>query len=103
MDKNRFVAEKLGLCWHEFNPDYDVYCKKCRRSVGMGNPDFSSDAGAVELLRLMMKRDDWSVFTSWHTINKHITTDHWIWNELITTPGALLDSAAEHFGWKEGE
>jgi len=101
MDKNRFVAEKLGLCWHEYDPDYDVYCKKCRVSIGDGNPDFSTDAGAVELLRLMMERPSWWEFISEAWGTRRDTFEDCF--KIITTPGALLDAAAEWFGWEEEE
>lgn len=104
MDKNQFVAEKLGVRWHIISSTtlegHSLYCESCKEYLSDSakqnglyprnihtNPDFSSDAGAVELLRLMMGRDDWTKFNSW-------SSDH---------PGALLDVAAEYFGWKEGE
>jgi len=66
-DKNRFVAEKLGLCWHE--PVYDddmVKSCSCGRPYLYAshppNPDFRSDAGAVQLLRLMMEYKLWWKF-----------------------------------------
>lgn len=101
MDKNRFVAEKLGLCWHEYDPDYDVYCKKCRVSIGDGNPDFSTDAGAVELLRLVQKRDYYLelINSIGQMYNFPDCKEFLIEDRYITTKGALLNAVAEYLGW----
>jgi hypothetical protein len=65
MDKNRELAELLGLCWHEHHESWRYKkgmsrCWKC--SSQEHNPDYSTDSGKVELLRLMMKREDWDEF-----------------------------------------
>jgi hypothetical protein len=65
-DINRELAELLGLCWHEFN-DNPEQCSKCGKwfrgyYVDSPNPDFTTDPGKIELLRLMEKRADWPEF-----------------------------------------
>lgn len=123
MTKNQFVAEKLGRCWHDIQDHHGTEkyglgsCSKCGEtftaihfsdwSHEACNPDFTTDAGAVELLRLMMKREDWKQF-------HRELRGAMIWDEIreahiyfsidvlyITTPGALLDAVADYFGWKE--
>jgi hypothetical protein len=64
------LAELLGLCWHEFwSEDFDQLdhwgkCKHCHKAAGdvLPNPDFTSSDGKIELLRLMMEREDWPEF-----------------------------------------
>lgn len=118
MDKNQFVAEKLGVRWHIISSTtlegHSLYCESCKEYLSDSakqnglyprnihtNPDFSSDAGAVELLRLMMGRPSWWEFISEAWGTRRDTFEDCF--KIITTPGALLDAAAEHFGWKEGE
>lgn len=113
-DKNRFVAEKLGLCWHEWDwrPDTQTYrCTKCNvylMSIPVPtNPDFTLDAGTVQLLRLMEEHKDGKLFFA-RLMHRGprveaIDDDGLISRRYITTPGALLDAVAEWFGWKEGK
>ena len=67
MDKNRELAELLGLCWHEWdNPVLhgQMYqCVLCGIVADIPwHPDYTSDAGKVQLLREMEKREDWLSF-----------------------------------------
>ena len=107
-DKNRFVAEKLGLCWHRAVPDLriglptrvSIFCPCGKCGSDEDNPDFSTDAGAVQLLRLMMERPDCD------RLLRHITggiasPERMILAVTITTRGKLLDAVAEWLGWKE--
>lgn len=113
-DKNRFVAEKLGILWHKPKEGYGDECicgsislgyhnsqKALERHCKKSNPNFSTDSGAVELLRLMMGRPSWWEFISEAWWARCDTFEDCF--KIITTPGALLDAAAEYFGWKEGE
>jgi hypothetical protein len=75
---NREVAEALGVHWYEHLPHL--------------NPDFSTDAGKVELMRLMRAREDWWEFFDscdtfrirYHRVVSHIT------EMTIDTTGKLL-------------
>ena len=68
MDKNKQLHKLLGLCWHEWKPTKDIpenlaygsSCKKCGTHINISgdNPDYTSDAGKVQLLREMAKRKD---------------------------------------------
>ena len=74
MDINRELAELLGLCWHEIINTYEqtgwnegfIYkCQRCNKISNHDeywNSDFTTDPGKIELLRLMMKREDWVQF-----------------------------------------
>jgi len=86
-DINRELAELLGLCWHEPIPDI---CCKCGSREPF-NPDFTTDPGKIELLRLMMKRDDWPKFA--HYVGTHNGAFPL---DLITdTTGRLAQAAVE--------
>ena len=70
-EKNRQVAEWLGIPWHtltEQGPGRPPICSCNGRETIQSqyhldqNPDFTTDSGKVELLREMMKRDDWEEF-----------------------------------------
>jgi hypothetical protein len=77
MDINEELAGLLGLCWHKFiytggygsSPDKMTRqvkkCSKCGKKAniyGDEYPDFTTDSGKIELLRLMEKRADWPEF-----------------------------------------
>jgi hypothetical protein len=113
-EMNRYVCEKLGLCWHiteGMRNKEAIRCLKCQQLYFPGNswnPDFSTDAGAVQLLRLMMGRKDWWVFRNKygdeHRYNEQsgeYDYEPMIPINLITTPSALLKACYAWF--KEGE
>ena len=77
MDKNQELCRLLGLPWHEhvsqkFMDDLNYSTCSCGNSfpsiaslykhLKRMNPDYTSDAGRVRLLREMRKREDWSRF-----------------------------------------
>jgi hypothetical protein len=112
-EANKYLCEKLGLCWHEIERTWGEYyqCSCSKHKVlyedllKHSNPNFSTDAGAVQLLRLMMKRVDW-----WRFIEEYgdryryyqgdQVKEDMIAVELITTSSALLDACVE---WFEGQ
>jgi len=109
--KNRFVAEKLGI-----KPSYvytNINCPNCGYLCTAGKsifctppipayPDFSTIAGAVELLRLMRKGKHWENFLAW--INRFYWLDVEEFTDSYLFPeGALLDAVYEFFGGKEDE
>jgi hypothetical protein len=110
MTKNQFVAEKLRLCWCDWSDKYhSAKCIKCgvskSDSTKRSHPDFSTDAGAVQLLRLMRSREEWEDFKFEIAVKKHNqeSLNSAINNvvDCITTPGALLDAVYEFLGGKE--
>jgi hypothetical protein len=85
-DKNRFVAEKLGLC--------DICDDKvCELLPECGCYVFDDDAGAVQLLRLMMEREDWSTF-HYYGLKSDADNDR-IQIGYITIKGKLLEAVWE--------
>lgn len=76
MNRNRRLAEALGICWHEWKRDWiedgnsidEWYvCQKCglksyHPSQDHPNPDFTADPTLV--LVEMRKREDWLDFIS---------------------------------------
>ena len=70
MDKNRYVAEQLGIPWH--GPKLCHGCRITRDDALTNpnascnhdkshNPDFATREGRVQLLELMA-REDWQLF-----------------------------------------
>ncbi|MFA5322814.1 MAG: hypothetical protein WC373_09090 [Smithella sp.] len=119
-EKNKAVCEMLGIHWHRRDeaktlwlvcacgegfthsttPDINreslyIHCRK-------QNPDFSTDAGAVRLLRELEKWKGGKLFfANLMYFGKGIEAeddDGYIHRELVTTPGLLLDKVYE---WKE--
>lgn len=81
MDKNKKLCELLGIEWREpynikeweyYLPDdgtpyYTIFdpqdgTEPSLRKIIPENPDFLSDSGRIELLRIMEKREDWLDF-----------------------------------------
>jgi hypothetical protein len=121
-DKARYVIERLGMCWHKVIAGYanhigDVQCscgkvfteEEYQRHLEDHNPTFLDPAGRIQLLELMMGRDDSSTFS--HRIggdSKWLTDEDCIskWTILIPTkymtqPGLLLDAAYQFLREKE--
>lgn len=68
MDKNKKLCELLGIHWIASKPSIEICdgknggrCKIIRDPADQ-NPDFLSDSGRIELLRIMEKREDWLDF-----------------------------------------
>lgn len=55
MSRDKEICKELGICWHEW--DIDIYhptgcsCGKSYFPDCPENPDFTEDAGKVQLLR----------------------------------------------------
>ena len=113
-EMNRYVSGKLNIPWHErVSPimDYPIICS-CGEKFSTSdfddhydseNPDFSTDEGAVRLLREMMKQEDYYGFL----VHIGLGTQEFSLEDaadvmnIITTPVALLKAA---FTWfKEQE
>ncbi len=120
-DKNRQIAEKLGMCWHKVvdQQPYEIdgvsvgslfICSCGMKLYGevvafherMSNPDFTSDPGKVLLLREMMKREDWDKFITSDYVGLTGSKGRAIYAKLITnTTGKLRDAVWEFlFGGK---
>jgi hypothetical protein len=111
MSLSRRIAESLGMHWHE-HPHDEPRCSdynwcKCGKLI-TDNPNFSDDAGAVALLRILEKREEWTSFTmtkGWWTVRLQqvdgkMVFKHYINVDLITTPGALAKAWLEFKGDK---
>jgi len=116
-DKNKDVAEALGLCWHEWKHYFDTNLEESRYRCVLCNswnereehPKFDDDAGAVQLLRLMREflgSGEWHEFLMYiKPTDTEIETypeaiDEFVY-DYITTKGKLLDAVAEWFGWNK--
>ena len=99
MDKNKELAELLGICWHEvsgtypLDPEGTMCCNTCECYVDNinlhSNPDFSTPEGIVSLLGIMHQRGDWDTFhlkLYWSTF---------VDNYILDTTGKLRDKAIE--------
>ncbi len=116
--KNIEVAEKLGMCWHEWDWRETSYrCTKCNSNLMdipvPTHPDFSQGEGIVRLLEEMMKREDYAQFSVNHNFipydlefsnHPFIQLCHCKWaipSDYITIPGKLLDAVWEWFKGRE--
>ncbi len=103
MDKNKELALKLGMCWHEYPPKdtvkerFCIYCKKHVSECDNTLIDFTTPDGIVLLLRGMMKREDWDEFclTSFGTALEWFIIDY-----ILDTTGKLRDVA---LSWLENK
>jgi hypothetical protein len=98
-DINKELAGLLGLCWHDCYsckaPLTDL-CDKMNEGCPL-NPDFTTDPGKIELLRLMLKRpaSDFDAFIvengSLSKYGRHLDC---ILVDLVTDTTGLLAQAA---------
>lgn len=112
--KNKEVAEWLGICSHDWIPsaytNQEWMCRECKQihsSPLPSLPDFSQGAGIIRLLEEMMKREDYAQFSVNHNFipydlefsnHPFIQLCHCKWaipSDYITTPGKLLDAVWE--------
>jgi hypothetical protein len=95
-DKNKEVALAMGIAYPVDDPTQQFYVGgTCIDKLLIPKPKFDDDAGAVQLLRLMMKRlsrDDF--FTFIRTVGFGSSSDdYWyIYGTYITTKGKLLEA-----------
>jgi hypothetical protein len=99
-DINKELAGLLGIPRHRTGKA--GYCEVCgHHSCFKHNPDFISDAGKIELLRLMMKREDWPEFCnsighSYATKKIPSSAYYYIWMVyILDTTGRLAQAAVE--------
>ena len=96
MNTNRELAKLLGLCWHQMERIHPggifKRCYKCLKpeSEGIKQPDFTSDSGKIELLRLMKDKGQW--FPIWN-----------LEDLLMDTTGRLAQAALEWLTAKEAQ
>ena len=117
MDKNKDIVLALGGCWHELIPyDKDGYKCSCGFETYYGglygdhergnpNPDFTSDAGKVQLLREMAEQPELyydflgKLTSKWHGVNSLILDkfiNEYLLDPLQLNPSKLRDAA---WGW----
>jgi hypothetical protein len=99
---NKELAGMLGLCWHEWADDGECY--KCTLYVGPfgvhpDRPDFTTDSGKIELLRLMQKREDWPKFA--HYVGTH--NGAFPLDLMTDTTGRLAQAALEWLRKEAGD
>ena len=139
-DLNRKLCGLLGICWHnmEYVPAIEgntrewwkCSCGKCFAKVGEAlqhisdnpKPDFTSDAGKVQLLREMMKREDFDIFiktvgsikccvsATYTRADAPPITEVCVWGMpvvrvdlILDTTGQLAKAAIEHLEKEEGK
>ena len=117
MDKNKRLAELLGICWHERVQVKGGPLNRCECSCGKPdsigsyrdhvNPDFTSDAGKVQLLRLMrehFKDKDYEFSQFLFSLDIHGTYPYllkaFIDTYITDTTGKLRDACIK---WLEKE
>jgi hypothetical protein len=116
-DKSRYIAERLVLCWHEPMAEGSQICGKCgnyfdfAEDVSEWNPTFFDPAGRIQLLELMMGRDDYYDFV--HDLHWTQQTSTNRGDELLTIPivylttnqdtGLLLDAAYRFLKEKDND
>ncbi len=113
MDKNRELALKLGLCWHEWErsgtrPEYICKCclELCDYPECMTEGiDFITPDGVHLLLREMRNRKDWPKFLDFISVkycSPHYATIEEAF-ELIIEPGKLRDAANDFLSPLKGK
>jgi len=104
MNRDQFLCEMMGKCWHEFVPVENDWpeCRKCRaRKFHVPpNPNFSSTEHAYRLMQYAMGADWWDKFY-WDTYERHniIPIREFVaW--LFSDPDRFAGLVAEYRGWR---
>ena len=103
-DRNRRLAELLGMCWHDFGTPMHFECLKCGAPLFRtpDNPDFAVDPLLV--LGEMQQRGLFYEFVLW-TLRKYVSLEQvsfWLDFYILDTTGKLRDMAIE-FLEKDGK
>ena len=65
-NRDKFLTEVMGKCWHEFKTDHwNHHCNKCNKKWHMpnvSNPDFSTWEGFGKLWEWAIKQEWWMKF-----------------------------------------
>ena len=112
MNKDREIVEALGGKWHshisqKFMDEDNYFGCSCgnffpsfvaiKQHIGRKNPDFTSDAGKVQLLRELSKREDWHEFICYmipvKNYDSYILSAIDIVKYILDTTGKLRDQA----------
>jgi hypothetical protein len=113
MDINRELAGLLGICWHNtvvHDNRFGWLCRCGKYKCEQSNPDFTTDSGKIELLRLMEK----------HLTEEGLNGNFWEWvyclaqsetkpervvmtEYMLNTTGLLSQAAREWLKKKEGK
>ena len=111
---NKQLCGLLGICWHEFNSKdskralarsrifggSDRECKKCGIGIESekrkDNPDFTSEVGRVQLLKIMMAREGSARFIiRIYEFNDHNSGAIHFANDIIDDNGAFARAARD--------
>jgi len=91
MDKNKQLCELLGIQW------YDL--------AGPGvydNPDFTTDAGKVRLLRILRNGDDWHKFAKFCGFDEIQANSLFRIDYILDTTGLLRDKTITFLKGRKG-
>jgi hypothetical protein len=104
-EKNQEACGYLGICWHEVDDEFSLFCNKCRKSIWKNpNPDFTDP---VRLLREIEKREDFGEFLYMGLSNLKADINNgiakvvtglltsFVKSYITNTEGALLDAFLE--------
>ena len=98
-DRDRRLAEMMGMCWHEIPFTYPVSngwehpCKKCGLLVCIDcNPDFSTPEWRARLMDWAVEQEWWGDFlwsrwSAWAPTVKNVTRGDFVaylWRNLAT-------------------
>ncbi len=104
--KNQEIVEALGGCWHDYNGATES-CRKCKEIFGATlypvNPDFTSDAGKIQLLREMKKIRPYAIAEFLYQIDTEMDAEDFILGYLTDPDNCVLRDKAWEFlcGLKE--
>jgi len=94
MNKNRELCELLGICRHVGKEDMPEMCSICNQWF-RENPDFTTDAEKVRLLRILRNGDDWHKFAKFCGFDEIQANSLFRIDYILDTTGLLRDKALE--------
>ena len=99
VNKDKYIVERLGHCWHTYNPlefDYPFHCSGCHVPLAKPpneNIDLTTWEGFGWLWEEIERRDDWEEFKGWlshgYTIKVGVG---WIFDEYFINPTRFRDA-----------
>jgi hypothetical protein len=94
--KNREVCQWLGKCWHEFKDNKWIGAKCVHCGIAKANPKGTTNPNYIchpkELLRELVKREDWNRLKNQRWIAQGAAVDYIQIDYITDQTGKLLDA-----------
>jgi hypothetical protein len=108
-NRDKFITEMLGGCWHDFtyaSNKIGYVCKWCeQKKTKVKRNNFSTPEGFFKLWNFCKEQEWWGSFIQslGFSVGYHWVEGYEALIRLIDDKGTFANAVARFRGWKEGE